>query len=126
MKTLTPKQPARCVTTQRRPTTWSSVKTAYEYRGCFRIQTSLLPACQRPLETRNKVRRLQLQVKQKSSLNSKCSSSNALSKTRGGGIPYMKGVGMLVVWPRGVNFGFWSSLGCSWRNTIIFSRKRLF
>ena len=38
----------------------------------------------------------------------------------------MKGVGMLVVWLRGVNFGFWSHLGCSGQNAIIFSRKGLF
>ena len=44
----------------------------------------------------------------------------------GGGTPYMKGVGMLVVSLRGVNFGFWSRLGCPWQNTIIFSRKGLF
>ena len=34
----------------------------------------------------------------------------------------MKGVGMLVVSLRGLNFGFWSHLGCSGQNTIIFSR----
>ena len=28
-----------------------------------------------------------------------------------GGTPHMKGVGMLVVSLRGVNFGFWSHLG---------------
>ena len=39
----------------------------------------------------------------------------------------MKGVGMLVVSVRGaVNFRFWSRLGCSGQNTIIFSRKGLF
>ena len=38
----------------------------------------------------------------------------------------MKGEGMLVVSLRGVNFGFWSRLGCSGQNTIIFSRKGLF
>ena len=38
----------------------------------------------------------------------------------------MKGAGMLVVSLRGVNFGFWSHLGCSGQNTIIFSRKVLF
>ena len=27
---------------------------------------------------------------------------------------------------QGVNFGFWSRLGCSGQNTIIFSRKSLF
>ena len=31
----------------------------------------------------------------------------------GGGIPHMKVVGMFVVSLRGVNFGFWSPLGCS-------------
>ena len=43
-----------------------------------------------------------------------------------GGTPYMKGVGMLIVLLRGVNFGFWSRLGCSGKNTIIFSHKGLF
>ena len=38
----------------------------------------------------------------------------------------MKGVGMLVVSLRGVNFRFWSCLGCSGQNTIIFSPKGLF
>ena len=33
----------------------------------------------------------------------------------------MKGVGMLVASLRGVNFGFWSHLGCSGQNAIIFS-----
>jgi len=32
---------------------------------------------------------------------------------------------MLVVSVRGVNFGFWSHLGCSRQNTIIFSHKNL-
>ena len=31
----------------------------------------------------------------------------------------MKGVGMLVVSLRGVNFGFWSHLGCSGLKSII-------
>ena len=43
----------------------------------------------------------------------------------GGGGPYMKAVGMLVVSLRDVNFGFWSRSGCSGQNTIIFSRKGL-
>ena len=43
-----------------------------------------------------------------------------------GGTPRMKGVGMLVVSLRGVNFRFWSRLGCSGQNTIIFSRKSLY
>ena len=38
----------------------------------------------------------------------------------------MKGMGILVVSLRDVNFGFSSRLGCSWQNTIIFSRKGLF
>ena len=37
----------------------------------------------------------------------------------------MKVVGMLVVSLRGVNFGFWSLLGCSGQNAIIFSREGL-
>ena len=44
----------------------------------------------------------------------------------GGGNPYTTGVGMLFVSLRGINFGFWSRLGCSGQNTIIFSRKGLF
>ena len=44
---------------------------------------------------------------------------------RGGGTPHMKVVGMLVVSLRGVNFGFWSHLGCSGQNAIIFSREGL-
>ena len=39
--------------------------------------------------------------------------------------PHMKGVGMLVVSLRGINFGFWSHLGCSGQNAIIFSREGL-
>ena len=43
----------------------------------------------------------------------------------GGGTLHMKGVGMLVVSLRGVNFGFWSHLGYSGQNAIIFSREGL-
>ena len=41
----------------------------------------------------------------------------------GGKTPHMKGVRMLVVLLRGVNFGFLSHLGCSGQNAIIFSRE---
>ena len=37
----------------------------------------------------------------------------------------MKVVGMLVVSLRGVNLGFWSHLGCSGQNAIIFSSEGL-
>ena len=37
----------------------------------------------------------------------------------------MKGAGILVVLLRGVNFGFWSHLGCSVQNVIIFSFKEV-
>ena len=37
----------------------------------------------------------------------------------------MKRAGMLAVSLRGVNFGFWSHLGCSGQNAVIFSRKGL-
>ena len=43
----------------------------------------------------------------------------------GGATPHMKGVGMIVVSLRGVNFGFWSHLGCSGQNAIIFSLEGL-
>ena len=43
----------------------------------------------------------------------------------GGGTPLMKAVGMLVVSLRGISFGFWSHLGCSGQNAIIFSREGL-
>ena len=43
----------------------------------------------------------------------------------GGWTPHMKGVGMLVVSLRGVNFGFWSRLGCFRQNATIFSREGL-
>ena len=45
--------------------------------------------------------------------------------TGGGGTPHMKGVGMLVVSRRGLNFGFWSQLGCSGQNAIKFTREGL-
>ena len=45
--------------------------------------------------------------------------------TGGGGDSDMKWTGMLVVSLRGVNFGFWSRLGCSGQNVIIFSRQGL-
>ena len=37
----------------------------------------------------------------------------------------MKGVGMLVVSLKGVNFRFWSHLECSGQNATIFSREGL-
>ena len=40
--------------------------------------------------------------------------------------PHMKGVGMLFVSLRGVNFGLWSHLGCSGQNAIIRSRNSRF
>ena len=49
----------------------------------------------------------------------------ALSNPWGGGTPHMKAVGMLVVSLRGVIFGFWSHLGCSGQNAIIFSSEGL-
>ena len=41
------------------------------------------------------------------------------------GDSHMKAAGMLDVSLRGVNFGFWSFLGCSGQNVIVFSRKGL-
>ena len=42
-----------------------------------------------------------------------------------GGDSYMKQTGMLVVSLRGVNFGFWSRLGCSGQSANILSRQGL-
>ena len=41
------------------------------------------------------------------------------------GDSHMEWAGMLVVSLRGVNFGFWSRLGCCGQNVIIFSRQGL-
>ena len=38
---------------------------------------------------------------------------------------HTKGAGMLVILLGGVNFGFWSHLGCFGQKAIIFSRKGL-
>ena len=46
-------------------------------------------------------------------------------KPGGGGTPHMKGMGMLVVSLSGVNLGFWSHLGRSGQNAIIFNREGL-
>ena len=43
----------------------------------------------------------------------------------GGGDSYMKQTGMLVVSLRGVNFGFWSRLGCSGQSANILNRQGL-
>ena len=43
----------------------------------------------------------------------------------GGGDSHMKGTRMLVVSLTGVNFGFWSHLGSSGQNAIIFNREGL-
>ena len=42
-----------------------------------------------------------------------------------GGHSYMKQTGMLLVSLRGVNFGFWSQLGCSGQSANILSRQGL-
>ena len=58
--------------------------------------------------------------------NKKTSVKIAVSQNPGGGgTPHMKEVGMLVVSLRGVHFRFWSHLGCSGQNAIIFSREGL-
>ena len=44
----------------------------------------------------------------------------------GGGTPYMKGGGMLVVSLRSVNVAFWSHLGCSGQNLLYLAIKASF
>ena len=51
--------------------------------------------------------------------------ANQNAYSPGGGTPHTEGVGLLVVLLRGVNFGFWSHLGCSGQNAIMFSREGL-
>ena len=41
------------------------------------------------------------------------------------GDSHMKGAGVLVVSFRRFNFGFWSHIGCSGQNAIIFSHQGL-
>ena len=52
-----------------------------------------------------------------------------MKRARGGGggdgDSHMKQTGMLVVSLRGVNFGFWSRLGCSGQSANILSRQGL-
>ena len=48
---------------------------------------------------------------------------NVVPRDMPGRYSHMKGAGMLVVSLRGVIFGFWSHLGCSGQNAIIFSRQ---
>ena len=43
----------------------------------------------------------------------------------GGGDSHMKQTGMLVVSLRGINFGFWSRLGCSAQSANILSCQSL-
>ena len=48
-----------------------------------------------------------------------------LSQGGGGGDSHMKQTGMLVVSLRGINFGFWSRLGCSAQSANILSCQSL-
>ena len=43
----------------------------------------------------------------------------------GGGLRIWVGILAVAVSLRGVNFGFWSHLGCSGQNAIVFSREGL-
>ena len=56
---------------------------------------------------------------------SKHENSDELPTPPGGGDSHMKQTGMLVVSLRGVNFGFWSRLGCSGQSVNILSRQGL-
>ena len=43
----------------------------------------------------------------------------------GGGDSHMRQTGMLIVSLKGVNFGFWSRLGCSGQNANMLCRQGL-
>ena len=51
--------------------------------------------------------------------------NNLPSEPPGGGDSHMKLTGMLVVSLKGINFGFWSRLGCSGQSANILSRQGL-
>ena len=51
--------------------------------------------------------------------------SNSVREEPTGGDSHIRRGGMLVVSLTGVNFGFWSHLGCSGQNAIICSREGL-
>ena len=64
----------------------------------------------------------QYQINYLSSTGIRCKEVDGHEIPRGeGGLRILNGVGMLVVSLRGINFGFWSHLGCSRQNAIIFS-----
>ena len=54
-----------------------------------------------------------------------CVVEGAVTPGGGGGHSHMKQTGMLVVSLRGVNFGFWSCLGCSGQSANILCRQGL-
>ena len=54
-----------------------------------------------------------------------CKSQGPGVQRPGGEDSHMKQTGMLVVSLRGVNFGFWSRLGCSGQSANILSRQGL-
>ena len=54
-----------------------------------------------------------------------CPQDGVVERFWGGGDSAYEMVEMLVVSLSGVNFGFWSHLGCSGENAIIFSREGL-
>ena len=65
------------------------------------------------------------QCKVKMSGSEKEVNENTFEISPGGGDSHMKPTGMLVVSLRGVNFGFWSHLGCSGQSANILSRQGL-
>ena len=54
-----------------------------------------------------------------------CFSNYTSTPGEGEGRDHMKQTGMLVVSLRGINFGFWSRLGCSGQSANILSRQGL-
>ena len=61
----------------------------------------------------------------RSEMNKITQQSLRYSNPGGGGDSHMKQTGMLVVSLRGVNFGFWSRLGCSGQSANILSNQGL-
>ena len=85
------------------------------FQGFVQDRSNNLAACQLPMRSKERTGKIDSAAR--------TGGRNLRPVGGGGGTPHMKGTGMLVVSLRGVNFGFWSHLGCSGENAIIFSRE---
>ena len=81
--------------------------------------------CRLLLEKKNQSIDLVSEFKKEQPMFSVPFEATTLTLASRGGDSYMKQTGLLVVSLRGVNFGFWSRLGCSGQSANILSRQGL-